>query len=872
MRPHPTVLAAAACVALAAWASLGELAVTATTSATPRLGVLPPVWLLPVFVAVGLAALRRLPPKDTLPLFLTALLLLPWLPSPLPAAATIWTGPLASWVWVVAALGLVSAARPQLPSGPLGDPRKAPLLAGLLGLALCAAGARAIAGVAPTGDEPHYLILTQSLLEDGDLRVENNHAQRDYEEYYPSDLRPHSQRRGRDGEIYSIHAPGLPALLVPAFAAGGRDGAVLFIAALSALGGAFFWRIAHRLTGDAGAAWFGWACAALTAPPFFQAITVFPDAPGAVLVLTGLAFLVRDELGSQGDAGPRTLALHGLALAALPWLHSRFAPLAGVLGACIVLRLLRSVGAPRRIAAFLALPVASAALWLGFFQWIYGTPSPSAPYSMDTFNLANALRGFPGLFFDRRCGLLSHAPVMAFALVGLHTLARERRRLAIELLLVAGIYLAVVSGFGIWWGGASAPARLTAPVLPCLALAAAALWARATRASTRAGGALLLSVSLLVTAMLACSSDGELLQSDRAGRAGWLAFVSGTADLSLAVPSFVVEPTATAAGRAAAWVVLSGLAAWAVHRWARRGPSPGALALATAGSLSMTVMAAATLGAGGRLPLAPTRAGLRLLQAFDPNARPLGLALFPLGRLTPAALLAGIRLGGDEPEGRELALHGVPAGDYRLSLEDPPESGRLRVQVGASRRPLAERPLDERRASTFRLAVDVAHLAIAMEDSQGRVVGRPTLEPVEIVPTSARLTRRPALAAAGYGAADVFALDGGVSLEADGFWVAGGRTNEVVIQPRDPAGSVGLQVRNAPVANEISLELGPWRWARTLSPGAEAFVPLPPTTGVLRIGTSSGFHPQGAGDGARPRGRRGGRFLGAWMRVEAGSP
>ena len=30
----------------------------------------------------------------------------------------------------------------------------------------------------PSGDEPHYLIITQSLLKDGDLRIENNHQQR----------------------------------------------------------------------------------------------------------------------------------------------------------------------------------------------------------------------------------------------------------------------------------------------------------------------------------------------------------------------------------------------------------------------------------------------------------------------------------------------------------------------------------------------------------------------------------------------------------------------------------------------------------------------------------------------------------------------
>jgi hypothetical protein len=279
-------------------------------------------------------------------------------------------------------------------------------------------------------------------------------------------------------------------------------------------------------------------------------------------------------------------------------------------------------------------------------------------------------------------------------------------------------------------------------------------------------------------------------------------------------------------------------------------------------------MSAATLAAGRRLPLSPTRAQLRLLQAFDPKTRPLGLALFPLGRLTPEALLASIHLGGDEPEGRQLTLNGLPAGRYRVSLDDPPGSSRLRIRVGTSRRPLLERPIEEAGASELRLAVDVAHLAIVVEDPQGRAVGRPRLEPAEIVPGEARPTRRAAIGAAGYPAAAVFALDRGVDLERNGFWVAGGRTADVVIQPSDPAGSVALRVRNVPVANEISLELGPWRWARAVSPGEEAFVSLPRATGVLRIGTSSGFRPQTPGDAARPRGRRGGRFLGAWVSLE----
>ena len=70
----------------------------------------------------------------------------------------------------------------------------------------------------PGGDEPHYLAATQSLLHDGDLRVANNYANGDYLEYFPGRLEPHFLKRAASGEIYSIHAPGVSVIVLPAFA------------------------------------------------------------------------------------------------------------------------------------------------------------------------------------------------------------------------------------------------------------------------------------------------------------------------------------------------------------------------------------------------------------------------------------------------------------------------------------------------------------------------------------------------------------------------------------------------------------------------------------------------------------------------------
>ena len=215
-------------------------------------------------------------------------------------------------------------------------PAFSPTLAFALAAALYVGAAWRLAPILPSGDEPHYLVIAESLLRDGDLRIENNHASRRYLAYVDGELKPDYLRRGRDGRIYSIHAPGLPMLVLPAFALGGYRGVVLFLALLSAAGAALAWRAAFEVTRDFTAAWVGWAAVALSAPFFFQAFTVYPDGPAAVIVM-GVAYaLVRE--GWLTSAG--RLALVGAGLAILPWLHTRYALIAGAAAVVIGLRLL----------------------------------------------------------------------------------------------------------------------------------------------------------------------------------------------------------------------------------------------------------------------------------------------------------------------------------------------------------------------------------------------------------------------------------------------------------------------------------------------------------------------------------------------------
>src|SRR6185503_14686398 len=220
----------------------------------------------------------------------------------------------------------------------------------------------------PAGDEPHYLVMAQSLLRDHDLKIENNHRQLDYREYFGGDLKPDYLRRGTDGEIYSIHPTGLPVVVAPVYALGGYPAVLAVLALAGAVATGLTWVVVWRQTHDAPATWFAWAAVSLSAPFFFQAFTVYPDAPGAALVMVGLLAL------SSARTTPARLVSTGAALALLPWFHTRFAVLEASLIAVLLVKVIQSDRPWRHVVALLAVPALGALGWFGFFYAIYGTP------------------------------------------------------------------------------------------------------------------------------------------------------------------------------------------------------------------------------------------------------------------------------------------------------------------------------------------------------------------------------------------------------------------------------------------------------------------------------------------------------------------
>ncbi|TMD28477.1 MAG: hypothetical protein E6J04_15650 [Chloroflexi bacterium] len=86
----------------------------------------------------------------------------------------------------------------------------------------------------PSGDEPHYLIISQTLLKYHSLNVMLDYSNGDYHAFYPYTIDPHLSY-GAHGQLMPLHSIGAPILWLLPFYVLGRLGAVFFISLLSIL-------------------------------------------------------------------------------------------------------------------------------------------------------------------------------------------------------------------------------------------------------------------------------------------------------------------------------------------------------------------------------------------------------------------------------------------------------------------------------------------------------------------------------------------------------------------------------------------------------------------------------------------------------------
>ncbi len=200
----------------------------------------------------------------------------------------------------------------------------------------------------PTGDQPFYLMDTISLVQDGDLELSNNYANRDEDKFYglaphppdfvgmsaPYPLPPQlTESKARpENEWYGAHLPGLSVALVPAWVVGSWfqlwwPATVVFMCVVGALVATNVFLLAHEMTGRLWVAVAVWLPVAFSNPVMSYSFLLFTELPTGLLLIYAFRRLAR----GWGANGPVRLLLVGAATGYIPWLAWRCAPIAGAL-------------------------------------------------------------------------------------------------------------------------------------------------------------------------------------------------------------------------------------------------------------------------------------------------------------------------------------------------------------------------------------------------------------------------------------------------------------------------------------------------------------------------------------------------------------
>jgi hypothetical protein len=398
-----------------------------------------------------------------------------------------------------------------------------------VGIALPAAPDRAL-----TGTEAHRLLVTHSIVTDGDVDLLDDYIARPWRAWggiegvrpgrgLPSNVAVRRDARGREGRplapggYLEPTGLGIGVVLAPAYWAGrttglgGRVAVQLWCAALMAAAFVLALGVARRIVPDPWAT-RGVLTLALSVPAVLGATQIGPAGPAALLVTGAVAtaLAVRDH--------PRTWAALSCALlcALLPWLWLPLAPVA-ILVAVALTRWMRR--RRRGLTGFLALEVLllSAFVFLTVHDRLFGGPTPWAPqvgWSLPTYFdgvgdvLARIVLSPVGLLLDRDLGLLRWAPVLALVFVAVWRLVHWRRsrlfrvfadeiHVEVSVLFLLLVLVAATVPYAIlspwpatnWLGGAGAVVAL-----PVAAATVGWAWQRVPRA-----GAVLAGLTVVAT-------------------------------------------------------------------------------------------------------------------------------------------------------------------------------------------------------------------------------------------------------------------------------------------------------------------------------------------------------------------------------------
>ncbi len=342
--------------------------------------------------------------------------------------------------------------------------------------------------VGPTGDEPHYLVVTRSIVYDHDLNLRNNYLDKHWRAFFGGDLgwKGHAYEYGQSGVLTTIHPIGLPMFIALPYSVAARLAEVLsfnsayagylgsvaaLVLAASVLSVVTFLFL-MELVENMLAAFAAWFVVFFTNPMLPYSSQLYPEGLAAPVIMVAL------WLSWRGPRGWFSPAVAAIAVAVLPWIHFRYAPIVVILFVYLFLQVRRFH--PPAVSLVFGINALSAVALALYSLVSYGSISPTAAYSSwgSPLSLGVLPTGLPGLLLDQSHGLFVYAPIYAIVLASWLVLLLTKFSWKQYLLPISALLFlaeAVVSAMHpLWAGGWSIPPRFLVPVVPLAAIPFAA--------------------------------------------------------------------------------------------------------------------------------------------------------------------------------------------------------------------------------------------------------------------------------------------------------------------------------------------------------------------------------------------------------------
>ncbi len=320
------------------------------------------------------------------------------------------------------------------------------------------------------GDEPHYLLMTHSIVYDGDLNLFNQYQEKIHQSFGLQELEPKLSDNQSPGKIYSRGLGAtFPALLAPSYMMGGLQGSQFFMVICSAFMITQLYILLMRSVSNSRLVLAAVLLIASTNPVLTYSSLIYPDIPAALCIVVGLRILQIQPLSRNGRSVPTWIFMLSAILIFLKFRY--FVPVI-LLMTPVIHREFRKI----RNAMVLIIALATlAGAYIAADRWLLEGDLFSNRFGgfekiRSFFPTFDSLQVFPGLLLDQESGFLFHAPVYLLFFAGL-AIYRGRRD-SLYWFSVLGIPFTAVSLLGhfAWHCLPTPPLRYMLPVLPPLAL------------------------------------------------------------------------------------------------------------------------------------------------------------------------------------------------------------------------------------------------------------------------------------------------------------------------------------------------------------------------------------------------------------------